>query len=294
MRAPDARRLLWVVVAEIALYVVLDAVVQALPPHYSPVSQAESDLAVGPFGYIMTVNFLNRGVLSLLFVYALSKVLRPAGVVRLRGTYLFGAWGVGALLLAAFPTDVPTTPVSWHGAIHLVVAVIAFIGGAFGAIRLSMQMNDIPALAGVRRVALAVAALAVALVLVDLGLPFVLPHFASRVGGLTERLFLGSVLLWIGVVSVYAARHGFRGRAGPIGGPVEGTSVCVIHYDQRSGTKVFSYRPHLELETGVVQGAVVAVEVERSHFLEKRLQKIFAPSLSQVPPPLETGRHGPP
>ena len=45
----------------IVLYIVLDAIAQALPPHYSPISQAESLLAVGPYGYIMTINFLNRG-----------------------------------------------------------------------------------------------------------------------------------------------------------------------------------------------------------------------------------------
>jgi len=56
-----------IVDALIILYVVLDAIAQVLPPHYSPLSQAESLLAVGPYGYIMTVNFLIRGVFSLLF-----------------------------------------------------------------------------------------------------------------------------------------------------------------------------------------------------------------------------------
>ena len=51
------RQLLVIVDALIILYVVLDVVAQVLPPHYSPISQAESLLAVGPYGYIMTVNF---------------------------------------------------------------------------------------------------------------------------------------------------------------------------------------------------------------------------------------------
>ena len=55
-------------------------VAQLLPPHYSPISQAESDLAVGKFGFIMTINFLNRGVLSLLFIYAFLRTLDFAGV----------------------------------------------------------------------------------------------------------------------------------------------------------------------------------------------------------------------
>jgi hypothetical protein len=34
--------------ALVALYVLIDIVLQLLPPHYSVVSDAESDLAVGP------------------------------------------------------------------------------------------------------------------------------------------------------------------------------------------------------------------------------------------------------
>ena len=49
-------------IAGIALYLVLDVVAQMLPPHYSPVRQAESDLAVGPYGYVMTINFVVREI----------------------------------------------------------------------------------------------------------------------------------------------------------------------------------------------------------------------------------------
>ena len=34
----------------IVLYLVLDIIAQLLPPHYSFITQAESDLAVGPYG----------------------------------------------------------------------------------------------------------------------------------------------------------------------------------------------------------------------------------------------------
>jgi hypothetical membrane protein len=209
----DHRRLFWVVIAGIVLYVVLDAIAQSLPPHYSPIRNAESDLAVGPYGYIMTVNFLNRGLLSLLFLYALAKTVRATGGLGAagsarrypKGALLFGIWAVGALLLAIFPTDVPATPMSGHGAIHLLVATLAFLGGAFGALRLSMQFGENKALRGVKPMALSIAVLSVVLVVVELGLPFVAPHLATRFGGLTERLFLGSVLLWVAVVSAHLA-----------------------------------------------------------------------------------------
>jgi hypothetical protein len=203
------------------LYLVLDVVVQLLPPHYSPVSQAESDLAVGPFGYIMTLNFLNRGLLSLEFMFALLGTARLAGVEasRLRaGKYLFGVWSVGALLLAVFPTDVPANPVSWHGAIHLLVAILAFLGGAFGALALSLNLSGSPTLESIRRFALPLAILSVVLCLVELLLPGA-PKFSAHYGGLFERLFLGSVLVWMASISVYV----LRSKGGPT--PTKGLGV---------------------------------------------------------------------
>jgi hypothetical membrane protein len=203
-QARSSRLLFAAAVVGAVLYVVLDAVAQSLPPHYSPISQAESDLAVGPFGYLMTLNFINRGVFSLCFIFAVMLAANTfdTGSPRLRrGAWLFTLWSVGALLLAAFPTDVPATPVSWHGAIHLVVAVIAFLGGAFGALYMSLGMAGNKTVGRARGVAVPLAYLAVLLCLVELFSGSVAPGFVLHYGGLVERAFLGSVLLWVAAVS---------------------------------------------------------------------------------------------
>ena len=199
-----ARYLFVGVIAGIILYVILDALAQSLPPHYSPISQAESDLAVGQYGYVMTLNFINRGVLSLSFLFGLVLTVYSMDAANLRfrrGAYAFAVWAVGALLLAAFPTDVPATPVSWHGAVHLLVAIAAFLGGAFGPLYISLGMVGNDLLARVRSIALPLAALSVVLCLVELLGAFVAPGLSAHYGGLLERLFLGSVLLWMGIVS---------------------------------------------------------------------------------------------
>ena len=209
-QARRARLLFAVALAGVVLYLILDAVAQSLPPHYSPVSQAESDLAVGPYGYVMALNFINRGVLSLCFLFALALTANSSDTtshVFRRGGWLFGAWSVGALLLAAFPTDVPATPVSWHGAVHLVVAILAFIGGASGAFYLSMGMAGNRPLARARGAAVPLSYLAVALCAVQILGGFVLPHAFASYGGLMERLFLASVLLWVGAVSLVMLRR---------------------------------------------------------------------------------------
>ena len=204
MQAKRARYLFAGAIAGIILYVILDAVAQSLPPNYSPISQAESDLAVGPYGYIMTLNFINRGVLSLCFLFGIVLTVYStdrANARLRRGAYAFAVWSVGALLLAAFPTDVPPTPVSWHGAIHLLVAVAAFLGGAFGAFYISLGMVRSSPIARAKGIALPLAALSIILCVLELLGPAAAPGFVSNYGGLVERTFLGSVLLWVGMVA---------------------------------------------------------------------------------------------
>jgi hypothetical membrane protein len=213
MSSINVRRLYAVALIGIVLYLILDVLAQLLPPHYSPISQAESDLAVGPFGYIMAINFLNRGVLSLAFLFAFMGTIRLAGeeVAQYRiGFFLFGTWSIGALLLAIFPTDVPATPISWHGAIHLIVALIAFLTGAFGALVLSLKMSGNQTLRNIRRFALPIAALAVVFCLLELLTPVFAPHLATHFGGLFERIFLGTMLAWIAAISVYMLNRGSK------------------------------------------------------------------------------------
>lgn len=63
-RSGAARGWAWLTLAGAVVYVALDVVAQLLPPHYGPVRQAESDLGVGPFGWVMSVNFIVRGLLT--------------------------------------------------------------------------------------------------------------------------------------------------------------------------------------------------------------------------------------
>ena len=208
--AHDVRWWFWVVAVGILLYVVLDILAQLLPPHYSPVTQAESDLAVGPYGFLMTLNFVNRGLFSLVFLYALVQTVRPEreGWRPLRsGVAFLAIWAVGAVLLAAFPTDVPNLPLSWHGAIHLVVALLAFFGGAVGTFALADHFGDTEALRPMKGWAFPLTFVVVLLFVLELGAGFLVPHLATEVGGLTERLFLGSVLLWMLLVSISLARR---------------------------------------------------------------------------------------
>ena len=188
----------------IVLYIILDAVAQVLPPYYSPISQAESLLAVGPYGYIMTTNFLIRGAFSLLFVYAIVQVLSMYGENWRNykfGLYAIGIWGVGTLLLAGFPATGRTL------AIHAIIAYIVLAAAPLGELSISLKLGKTKALASARTAALAIAIFGAFFMVFFLGLLPFLHTLKSGYDGLFERFLLGSIIAWMGIVSAYALRH---------------------------------------------------------------------------------------
>ena len=179
----------------LVLYVILDVIAQLLPPHYNAISQAESDLAVGPYGFVMTINFVLRGLLSLALVWALSRAASKSGLSR-TGLVLLAIWGIGALVLALFPTDLAGAKPTLHGIIHLFVALLAFICGAIGELLLALRFAKAEPWRSLRAPALVIAILAIILFVILLMSAF--PHAY----GLVERIFIGLVLLWMLVVAL--------------------------------------------------------------------------------------------
>lgn len=183
----------------------LDVVAQLLPPHYSPISQAESDLGVGPYGWVMNLNFVVRGLLSLAFVYALYRIWPKPNVPR-AGLALIAVWGIGAFILAVNPADV-SGPATVHGTIHLVTAFLAFLLMAVGALLVSFT---IPAGWPWERLRPLAQALGVLTFVAFLVLLFgeSIPRVEANYFGLLERVFLGFALLWMLVIAIQLIRLG--------------------------------------------------------------------------------------
>ena len=78
----------------VVLYLVLDIIAQLLPPHYNFITHAESDLAVGPYGYIMAVYFLIRGLFSSLFITGLFITFNLEKSRYRAGLMLLGGYGL--------------------------------------------------------------------------------------------------------------------------------------------------------------------------------------------------------
>ena len=197
----------WAVVAisGALTYVVIDCVLALADPQYSLIRNAESDYGVGPNAWLMDVNFLLRGAFSVAAVIAIALTTTPRARSRL-GLALVGAWACCSALLGLFPDNPVGTPVTPPGRIHLLLAGIAFVAVAAGALLISHRIGADPPWRSMRRALLVISLLAiVAGTLVGIRRP--LADF-----GLYERIFLGLEILWI----VLASRSAWVvGRSGP-------------------------------------------------------------------------------
>ena len=190
-----------IAIVGVIAYVVVDVVLQFLPPHYSAIADAESDLAVGPFGWIMAINFFGRGVTSAATI-ALVLLTAPRTRRRTVGVGLFAVAGFCSALIAFFPTDIPEVlgepihPTTWHGVIHLVGASTGFLFAlaAFWVLTFWLPVSDdrpqrlrgfFLALASAGLVFLAVTIVATPALL-----------------GLAERICLAGILGWVMVVAI--------------------------------------------------------------------------------------------
>jgi hypothetical membrane protein len=191
----------------VVLYVVVDVVLQFLPPHYSPISEAESNLAVGPFGWIMNLNFLARAVVSGCAVLALAR-MGSANRLSTGGLVLFGLAGLCSAALAFFATDV--APAGEHGvgtttvtgAIHLALAAGGFVAALVAFALLTRWMRGVPEFRrGYRPAQLFLVVATVGILSLGAAIAFV-----PGVLGLAERLCLAGILGWAFVVCAAVRR----------------------------------------------------------------------------------------
>jgi hypothetical protein len=194
-----------VVLAGVVLYAALDTALVFLRPQFSILHSAESDYgSIGSWDWLMDLNFLLRGALSLAAVRAIALVAPdPQDARMLLGLRLLRIWAAASALLAFFPDDPAGTRVKWHGDVHLVLALIAFLCVLVGTIAVSGALRSVPRFA---RAAHGLTALAWAALIPLLLLGH--SHLRHRsLGGLYEKLFLGIELIWLLVAALAAAGY---------------------------------------------------------------------------------------
>ncbi|HKI16994.1 MAG TPA: DUF998 domain-containing protein [Isosphaeraceae bacterium] len=198
----------WGVVAGIVVYIGVDVLLKFLRPEYSLVHNAESDYGRGPYFWVMDLNFLLRCAFSVALTGAIGLSTQMDARWR-RGRELLLVWAIGSGLLAFFADDVEGTPQRGSGAVHLVLALIAFTAVTIGTVLASLHFREDLQWRSISTTLLVISCVGV-LALLLLG------HSAGKVhsdGGLFERIFLGVELLWMAVAAIWIVRS----KAGPSG-----------------------------------------------------------------------------
>lgn len=193
-----ARVLALIAMVGVVVYAAVDVVLQLLPPHYSAISDAESNLGVGPFGWVMSLNFLGRAVTSIALAGALLRSVRPS-IRRNLGLSLFVAAGLCSAVLAFFPTDIAAaggvgvTPTTAQGAVHLGAASTGFVLALVACWLLTADLRD----HAIRPASLR--PIAVFLGIASVGLVFLVVTVVAlpSVLGLAERICLVGILGWV-------------------------------------------------------------------------------------------------
>ncbi|MCA1719257.1 MAG: DUF998 domain-containing protein [Actinobacteria bacterium] len=118
------------------LFVAAFLVEDATRADYDPLRHPVSSLAIGDSGWTQTANFIVVGLLMLAFAVGLRRALRSLGG-SIWGPLLVGIWAIGLLGAGVFVTDPvsgypPGTSdrmygYSWHGALHDIFSLAAFV-----------------------------------------------------------------------------------------------------------------------------------------------------------------------
>ena len=112
-----------------------------------------SSLARGPYGWAQIATFVVTGVLVVVFAVSLREAL-PGGRASKLAVALLGLLGV-ALILAAFPVDVPMLtggqPETWHGWLHAIAFLLIIAMGVLAPLAMAWRWRHAVIRAGDRR-----------------------------------------------------------------------------------------------------------------------------------------------
>ena len=187
-----------IAIAGVVISTLLVVALHFMRQDLDPVSRYESEYAVGRYAVLMTLVFVARGAAALALTWSLYVSL-GSDWRSVLGLVLLGLFGVGMWVLAVFPTDVRGAPDTAVGAVHNWTALGAFVSVTAATLVLSSAFGSDPRWSATGTLWWVVGLLGLgSLLLFYLG-PWVGVHGIS---GLTERVFVGLVMLWVLLVAV--------------------------------------------------------------------------------------------
>jgi hypothetical protein len=164
---------------------------------YSLLGDYISELALGRYGFIQTAASLLAGAGTLGLAYAIRQLTKGAWG-SLVGPLLVGLFGLGAILVAIFPTEQVDTAMdvltqSATGLIHILVALISFPAMVIGMFILTRTFGLLPAWRSIMRLSVFFPAGSLGLLVVQ---------GQGPLAGLLQRLLIAVISGWIILVAL--------------------------------------------------------------------------------------------
>ena len=181
--------------AAAAYFAVVFASLHVLDPGTDPVGRAGSEYVLGPYGVLMTSNFLALAVGLLALALAFARVLD-----RRAAPSLLLVASLGFVVAAIFRTDRGVVATTATGTIHNFAGIGSFVAILVAALWLSRVMGRDPRFASSARGLLLMSycvAGSFAVLFLVAG-----PLAATGVFGLAQRLLIASVLAWLFVAAL--------------------------------------------------------------------------------------------
>lgn len=161
---------------------------------WSPVGVSDvpwpSSLALGPYGWLQSLNFLLFGLMLIAFAGGLQRGISVGGRFSRVGPILLIVAGI-ALLFLAFKTDPPTSTntYTWHGAIHLLAFIVMGVSFLLSLLFLWRRMARDPRWRGYGPYSLA-----------SVGVGLILIFIPAQ---LAVYFFFAVLLAWVEVVAIH-------------------------------------------------------------------------------------------
>lgn len=150
-----------------------------------------STTAMGPYGLLQTLNFIQFGLSVIALAAGLWRTVRPRPRVGIAFVALAGV----AILLSMFTTDGTTNqPTTWHGTIHSLAFILHLLATLLGAVALAVQLRNNAQWRSVARAAIGVPIAVIA--------TFLLAGGVKQAGGLLSILSLLVIIGWYELVAL--------------------------------------------------------------------------------------------
>jgi hypothetical protein len=190
----------------VALFWVILFIAQSLTPGYDPIRQSLSDLTLGPYYWLVTIDYVILALVAMAMGFGLYLCMPNKSGLRIVAV-LFGIMALGEIISAVFKVDLVKSPLSTHALIHQIGATAVAIGFPLAGLFLLPSLKAEQRWKGLANYTFAVA---VSMLILEIIREALLPTtWLNPWFGLYEKVLLANSLVWIEVMAISLLRvHG--------------------------------------------------------------------------------------